>query len=98
MTMYLKKVVLSCPTGSTGGIEELVEDFISQGVTFVAVVGEDCARIEDIIDEIVVGDGTRDRFILTSSHPNETVADAVRFAKSLTGEYAGEEVQVVEIV
>ena len=54
--------------------------------------------VEDLIDEIVVGDGTSDRFILTSSHPNETVADAVAFAKSLTGQYEGEEVQVVEII
>ena len=66
--------------------------------TFIAVVGEDCTRIEDLIDEIVVGEGTSDRSILTSSHPNETVAHAVAFAKSLTGEYEGEEVQVVEII
>jgi phosphoheptose isomerase len=98
MTMCSKKVVLSCPTGSTRGLPILVEDFVQRGVTFIAVVGQDCARIEDLIDEIVVGDGTNDRFILTSSHPNETVADAVAFAKSLTGQYEGEEVQVVEII
>jgi|ERR1700683_4982482 hypothetical protein len=98
MTTYSKKVVLSCPTGSTPGLESLVEDFIKQGVTFVAVVGEDCSRIEDIIDETVVGDGSDDkRFILTSSHPNQTVDDAVAFAKSLTGDYEGDDVQVVEI-
>jgi hypothetical protein len=98
MTTYSKKVVLSCPTGSTRGLESLVEDFIHQGVTFIAVVGQDCTRIEDLIDEIVVGEGTSDRSILTSSHPNETVAHAVAFAKSLTGEYEGEEVQVVESI
>ncbi len=76
----------------------MVEDFIKEGVTFVAVVGADCSRIEDIIDEIVVGDGSDDkRFILTSSHPNQMVDDAVAFAKSLTGDYEGDDVQVVEI-
>jgi hypothetical protein len=60
-------------------------------------VGQDCARIEDIIDELVVGDGTREPyFILTSSHPGETLAEAVEFAESLAHEYAGE-VHVIEV-
>jgi hypothetical protein len=60
-------------------------------------VGEDCARIEDIIDELVVGDGSDEsRFILTSSHPDESLSEAVEFALSLRSEYAGE-VQVVQL-
>ena len=67
------------------------------GVAFVGVVGRDCARIEDIIDELVVGDGTCEPYwLLTSSHPDETVADAVEFAESLTGEYAGE-IHIIEV-
>jgi hypothetical protein len=42
----------------------------------------------------VVGEGASDCFILTSSHPNGTVTHTAAFAKSLTGEYEGEEVQV----
>jgi hypothetical protein len=41
--------------------------------------------------------GTQDRFILTSSHPGESIADAIEFARLLTDEYAGEDVQVVEL-
>ena len=65
------------------------------GVPFVGVVGEDCEQVEDIIDELVVGDGTdSSRFILTSAHPCESVADVVEFARSIFG--AGEgEAQVV---
>jgi len=48
-------------------------------VMFVGVVGKDCSIVEDLIDEIVVGDGTRDAFILTSSHPGETVAEVIQF-------------------
>ena len=67
------------------------------GVSFVGVVGQDFAKVEDIIDELVVGDGTREPyFMLTSSHPDETVAEAVEFARSLTEEYAGE-VHVIEV-
>jgi hypothetical protein len=73
----------------------MVDDFIRDGVAFVGVVGEDCAKIEDIIDELVVGDGSDElRFILTSSHPGESVEDVFDFARSLTLEYEGE-VQVV---
>ena len=91
-----KKIVLHCRTGYTPRLDALVEEFIRDGVVFVGVVGVDCAKVEDIIDEIVVGFGDRDYDLLTSSHPNESVGDAVRFASSLTGEFEGE-AYVVEV-
>jgi hypothetical protein len=94
---YLRKIVLHCPTGYRVELERMVAQFLADGVVFVGVVGEDCSRVEDIIDEWVVGDGTDDgRYILTSSHPGETIDDALEFARSLSGEYAGE-VQLVEL-
>jgi hypothetical protein len=94
---YLQKVVLHCPAGYKRELDDLLERFIADGVKFVGVVGEDCSRVEDIIDELVVGDGSdQQRFILTSFHDGETVAEALEFARSLTGEYAGE-VQLVEL-
>jgi hypothetical protein len=67
----------------------LVEEFIQHGVAYVGVAGKDCARIEEIIDELVVGDGSDEgRFILTSSH--ESLEEAVEFASSLNDEYSGE--------
>lgn len=94
---YAPKIVLHCPQGYRMELDQLVERFIADGVRFVGVVGMDCQRVEDIVDELVVGDGSlADRFILTSAHPNETLADAVEFARSLSGEYLGEP-QVVEL-
>jgi hypothetical protein len=46
--------------------------------------------------EICVGDGSKVNFMLTSSHPDESLADAIEFAESLTGEHAGP-VEVVEL-
>jgi hypothetical protein len=69
---------------------------MQDGVTFVGVVGDDCAKVEDIIDDLCVGDGSSPYDMLTSSHPNESVEQAVSFARSLTLEFAGE-VQVVEL-
>jgi len=93
---YARKIVLHCRTPDVGRVSRLVEDLIRDGVVFVGLVGRDCAHFEDIVDETVVGDGSRDHFILTSSHPDYTLAEAVEFAESLSGEYEGE-VQVVEI-
>jgi hypothetical protein len=96
MMINVTKIVLHCRNGATPRLDPLVEEFIPDGVIFVGVVGKDCAQVEDTIDEIVVGKGDRDHDLLTSSHPNESVEEAVRFAGSLTGKYAGE-VQVVEM-
>lgn len=88
---YAPKIVLHCPNGYRMGLDSLVEQFLADGVKFVGVVGEDCARVEDIIDEIVVGDGTGPaRFILTSSHPGESVADVVDFARHISTAGDGE--------
>ena len=93
---YAKKIVLNCPAGYKTQLNPMVEDFIHDGVIFVGVVGKDCVRIEDRIDELVVGDGSRDYDLLTSSHPNDSLEGAIEFAKSLAGELKGD-IQVVEL-
>jgi hypothetical protein len=78
-------------------LDALVEQFLADGVAFVGVVGDDCSRVEDIVDELVVSDGSDERrFILTSSHPGQTVDEALEFARSLSEDYAGE-IQLVEL-
>lgn len=95
MTVHPKKIVLNCQNRYTPSLDGLVEEFIRDGVIFIGVIVVDCSKIEDIIDEIVVGDGNRDYHILTSSHPGESVEEAVWFAESLNAEFEGE-VHVVE--
>ena len=74
-----------------------VEDCLRDGVKFVGVVGPNCERIHDLIDEYVVDDGSdASRFILTSWHADETVDEALEFARMLTGAYAGQ-VEVMEL-
>ena len=93
---YARKLVLHCPNGYELRLDAMVEDFIKDGVVFVGVVGKDCSKVEDIIDQLVGGDGSRDYDLLTSNHAGRSVQEAVGFAKSLTGEFAGD-VQVVEL-
>jgi hypothetical protein len=93
---YAQKIVIHSKSGATNALEALVEQFISDGVRFVAVAGKDCALMEDIIDEIVVGDGSDNtRFILTSSHPGESLEEVMQFARIIT-EGTGEP-QLIEL-
>jgi hypothetical protein len=91
----LAKIGLHCPTGLHEGLEPLVQAFMRDGVTFVAIAGKDAGLIEDIIDEACVGDGTQPYSMLTSSHPGESLAEVVAFAESVGLEFSGP-VEVVE--
>lgn len=54
---YAPKNFLHCPYGYVARLDDLVELFLADRVRLFGVVGEGCARVEDIIGEIVVGNG-----------------------------------------
>jgi hypothetical protein len=94
---FKRKIVLHCPHGIPAGIEALGAQFVADGVVFVAVVGPACREIEDMVDDASIAAGSPDQnFLLTSSHPDESVSEAMEFAERLTGEYEGP-VQLVEL-
>ena len=73
-----RKLILHVPVSYEALLDGFVEACLGDGVSLVAVVGLGCARIEDIIDEIVVGDGSDEtRFLCTSSHPDEPFEDVL---------------------
>lgn len=75
------KIVLALPMSDKASLAAFVEQCVARNVSLIAVQGEGCARIEDEIDWLIVGDGTDDsRFITTSSHPGETLEEALEFA------------------
>ena len=94
---YAKKIVLRSRWGYRPGLDSLVADFKRDGVLFVGVVGKDCDIIEDIIDELCIDDdsGEEGYALLTSSHVDGTIEEAVSFAQALGGKYSGT-VEVVE--
>jgi hypothetical protein len=91
---YAPKIVLHCSNGYDSHIDGLIEAFIRDGVKCICVAGLDCDRIEDIIDEILIGDGSDPHFIVTTSH--KTVEEAIEFARISTGNSEGK-MQVVEV-
>ena len=45
------------------------------------MVGKDCERWEEAMDDLAIGDGEASRYITTTCHPGESVAEVVEFAK-----------------
>ncbi|MEJ8629570.1 hypothetical protein P0F65_06410 [Sphingomonas sp. I4] len=76
-----RKIILHAPVSDETLLDGFVEQCLNDGVSLVAVVGPGCGRIEDIIDEIVVGDGSDgSRFLCTTSHPTEPFEDVLNMA------------------
>lgn len=77
-----RKIILHSPVSDERLLDPFVEQCLRDGVSLVAVVGPGCARLEDLIDEIVVADGSDpDRFVCTTSHPDERFSDVVNMVE-----------------
>jgi hypothetical protein len=94
---YAPKLVLRLPLSDEGALRPFVEACLRDRVELIAVSGVGAEQVEDLIDDLVVGDGSDStRFICTSAHPDETLEDALEFAFSFkTGH--GEEVEQVTL-
>lgn len=93
---YQPKIVLCLPLKDSGALEPFVEDCLRDKVALIAVVGDGCHEMEQRIDRIICGDGSdKSRFIVTTSHPGETVEEVMEFADFWAGEEGYEGVQKV---
>lgn len=80
---YQPAVVLALPLSAREKLEPFVEACLADAVALIAVWGEGCRAVEDLIDEIVVGDGSDgSRFLTTSAHESETLDEVREFAGS----------------
>lgn len=78
-----RKIILHSPVSDETLLDDFVEQCLRDQVSLIAVVGSDCARLEEVIDWIVVGDGSDpDRFVCTTSHPDESFDDVVNMVES----------------
>jgi hypothetical protein len=91
-----RKIVLHSLHGYRPELDAVVTQWIQERVGYIGVVGVDASRIEDVIDDLCVGDGSNSYFMLTASHgPDETLQNAILLAEQISGELAGD-VHVVE--
>jgi hypothetical protein len=90
------KVVLHSLQGYRPELDAIVVQWIQERVKYVGIVGVDVSRIEDIIDDLCVGDGSNSYYMVTVSHsPDETLQDAIFLAEQISVEQA-DGVSVVE--
>ncbi len=92
---YARKLILHAPPWDSPLLEKFVDQCLRDHVDLICVVGHDCGRVHDVIDEIVVGidlgiivvgDGAS-RSIggdrpTTTWHPDETLAEVRAFAEA----------------
>jgi hypothetical protein len=77
---YPRKVILHTPLADPAKLDSFVEACLADGVVQIAVFGSDSDKVEDLIDELVVGDASDEsRFVMTSPHRNETLDEGLAF-------------------
>ena len=94
---YAPKIVLQLPISDLNLLDAFVEECLRDGVSLIAVVGKGASKIDDIIDEIVVGDGSDPRrYITTSFREDATLEEALDFAR-MWEQDLGQAVQLVNL-
>jgi len=83
-------------------VAPLAERAVVQGLAFASAWGPACTMIEDVFDETIVdagADETADDVVLTTSHPDESLEEALEFfldaATTARGRAAGCDTWVV---
>ncbi|MBA4098779.1 MAG: hypothetical protein C0484_18695 [Rhodospirillum sp.] len=77
-----RKIILHSPVSDEALLNDFVEQCLRDEVSIIAIVGPGCSRLEDIIDDLVVGDGSdASRFLCTTSHPDGTLEDVLNMVK-----------------
>lgn len=89
------KIVLHSLVSDFLLLSRMVEQWLSQRASLIAIFGEGCEALEDHVDALILGSGTaQDRFIVTSSHKDEALIDVLEFVACFNGRDQGEIIQV----
>jgi len=79
---YARKIILHTPLANPAKLDSFVEDCLADGVVLIAVLGPDSDKVENLIDELVVGDASdKSRFVMTSSHRDSSLDDVLDFVE-----------------
>jgi len=80
---YLPIIILNAPPHNSVKLAAFVSECVRSQVRLVCVVGPDCERVHDVIDELIVGDGssTDGYDLITTWHTDETIAQVRKFSE-----------------
>jgi hypothetical protein len=77
---YASKLILHTPLADPVKLDSFVEACLADHVILIAVLGPDAEKVHDLIDEVVVGDGSDEsRFVMTSFHSDESLEEVLKF-------------------
>lgn len=77
-----RRIVLQLPIADPDALGPFVEQCLRDDVALIAIVGENAAVVEDLIDDFIIGDGSDpSHFIVTSTHHGETLEEVMEFAE-----------------
>ena len=94
---FAPKIVLQLPVSNPDLVEPFVEACLRDGLDLIAIVGVGASKMDDLIDEIVVGDGSDESpLINTSFHASETIDEGLEFARNWKKDL-GQPVQLVKL-
>jgi hypothetical protein len=92
-----KKIVLHARVPYERAHDLLLQQLPDRKIALFCAVGVDCCAWEDAMDWTCIGpDGESRGFVVTTSHPEESLADAIAFAEAWTlDEPSG--VEIIEV-
>lgn len=100
MAQFARKIILNSKTEYSAQHDQLLYDLIDAKVLLFCTVGKDCELWHDIMDEMIVGDGSieRDFDMITTWHTDETLEEVLEFTRVCSIDYPDNEtVQIIEV-
>lgn len=92
---FARKLVLHSPVSDESLLEGFVEQCLADGVSLLAICGPGSNLLEDTVDWLVIGDGSRpERFLCTTSHPNEPLDEVLAMTNAWETDKGGAVEQV----
>lgn len=85
-----QKLVLHLPISDEVVLEDFVERCLADGVSLLAIVGPGSDVIEEKVDWLVIGDGSRpERFLCTTSHLDEPLDEVLAMVNAWEADGGG---------
>lgn len=85
-----RKLVLHSPVSDEALLEAFVERCLADGVSLLAIFGPGSDVLEEKVDWLVIGDGSRaDRFLCTTSHLDQPLDEVLAMANAWEADKGG---------
>jgi len=92
-----KKVILSTNKKYSPEYKDLLAELVERKIELFCAIGEECEIWEEALDSACFNEkGKEIGFVVTTSHPNETLEEVKEFAKQWSGE-GNSEIQIIKI-